>query len=411
MPIAAPSRPSPSSTDSSFHPHANASETQPAGEVLTGQISLFRSTLQQHQSDPASREIWHCLLTARRAVAEGIAALPRHEKNSPLVNDARALLREILASGIQDAPLESADRALARQLSPHAWPGLLGAMLLTPAWQWTEAPALQNVPEWLWGDYTTWLFAAPQGFTAPGQADLFAAHVLRRANELWHWVQRNRGSAAVRTALSAYVAAAACSPLYFHAGNLRAHAEIRGRLLSAAHRRPDNILTPPAFARTGRRLRVGFVNRHFGSQTETYTTLPTFEHLDPSRFEVNLYALRPNPGPLEDYIRSRASRFQILPDDVDEQVRLLHAASLDVVVFGTNVTAVFNEITRLALHRVAPLQVVNNSSCITSGLPEIDLYVSGAGTEAPGAEAQFTERLGLLPGPAHAFNYTADAQA
>jgi hypothetical protein len=45
---------------------------------------------------------------------------------------------------------------------------------------------------------------------------------------------------------------------------------------------------------------------------------------------------------------------------------------------------------------------------VTTGLPEIDLYVSGTATEAPGAEAHFTERLGLVTGPAHAFNYEVD---
>jgi protein O-GlcNAc transferase len=89
---------------------------------------------------------------------------------------------------------------------------------------------------------------------------------------------------------------------------------------------------------------------------------------------------------------------------------MLRDARLDVIVFGTNVTAVFNEVTRLALYRSAPLQVVNNSSCITSGLQHIDLYISGDLTESPEAHAHFSERLGLLPGPAHAFNYEADRQ-
>ncbi len=98
----------------------------------------------------------------------------------------------------------------------------------------------------------------------------------------------------------------------------------------------------------------------------------------------------------------------MLPRDLTGQLATLRAAGLDVAVFGTNVTAVANDVTWLALHRVAPLQVVNNSSCITTGFPTVDLYVSGTLTETAAAPGQFTERLALLPGPAHAFNYDAD---
>src|SRR5690606_5218882 len=99
-----------------------------------------------------------------------------------------------------------------------------------------------------------------------------------------------------------------------------------------------------------------------------------------------------------------------LPEEIDGQLAMLRAAALDIVVFGTNVTAVYNEVTGIALHRVAPLQVVNNSSCITSGLPEADIYVSGTLTETEESAMNFSERLALMPGPTHAFNYEADRE-
>ncbi|HEY9153946.1 MAG TPA: hypothetical protein VIM69_02375, partial [Opitutaceae bacterium] len=120
---------------------------------------------------------------------------------------------------------------------------------------------------------------------------------------------------------------------------------------------------------------------------------------------------RDNQTALENYCRSRVQELHVLPTELNAQLEILRAANLDVAVFGTNVTALCNEITRIALHRVAPLQVVNNSSCITTGLPNIDLYVSGSLTEAPAAAEHFSERLALLPGPSHAFNYRADRQS
>lgn len=380
--------------------------------VLSLDLAQVRIELRRHLEEPAVPTLWRQLIVARRTAAQAIARLPRQARDSSAVADARQLVREISASGILDTPLGAGDSLLVAELASQGWPGLLAAMTLTPAWQWAEAPALQAVPDWLWGDYTAWLFTAPQGFTAAGQSERFAAHYLHRAQELLTWVKRNRGSAAVRTAVGTFVAASSSIPLYFSTTNLRPHAMVRGQLLTAAHATAAQQELPPLpYSRTGRRLRVGFVNRHFGAQTETYTTLPTFEHLDRDRFEVTLYALHANPGPLEDHCRARVADFQVLPAELTEQIAVLQAAALDIVVFGTNVTAVVNEVARLALHRFAPLQVVNNSSCITSGLPEVDLYVSGALTEAPGAELHFSERLGLLPGAAHAFNYQADAAA
>ncbi len=348
----------------------------------------------------------------RQDCATVIAHLSKRQLKSPEADDIRALIKFVSESGIQDTPPLSADIELAKTLSAEfpGGPGLLAAMLLTPAWQWPEAPALHRVPDELWGDYTAWLFAPVQGFCATGQAETYAAHTLKRLEELAGWTDRNVGSATVRRALDAYLNTASCIPLYFADGSLRAHAELRARLLTRALNAHRDTYDPVPEPRYARKLRVGFVNQHFGPQTETYTTLPTFEQLDPERFEVQLFAHRFTGTPVEAYARERVQALQLLPEDFSAQLAMLREARLDAIVFGTNITAVFNEVARLALYRSAPLQVINNSSCITSGFPHVDLYVSGSLTETEDAGSHFSERLGLLPGPAHAFNYDADRQ-
>ncbi|MGH7946646.1 MAG: hypothetical protein ACREF9_16795, partial [Opitutaceae bacterium] len=370
----------------------------------------LRASISSYLEKPLNPRVWQDVATLRRAAAQVVAKQARNDREHPLIHDARELIREIPASGVYDRTAETEDLALASSLARRGWPGLLAAMLLAPAWQWRDAPLLAEVPVWLAPEYVMWLFHAPQGFSAPGQAESYAAHQLRRLEELVRWVKRCPGENIEAEVLGVFASRASAIPLYFCQGSLRRHAELRGWLLSRMAGAADDSATEFVAPRNGRRLRVGIVNRHFGSQTETYTTLPTFEHLDPERFEVILFSHQAGDTPLEVYCRQRAAQHVVLPIDPDEQLSTLHAAGLDVVVFGTNVTAVCNEVTRLALHRVAPLQVVNNSSCITSGLPAIDLYVSGTLTETAGAPAHFTERLGLLAGPAHAFNYAADQQ-
>ena len=348
-------------------------------------------------------------MSLRRTAAAAIAGLPPAQKGGHDWTAALDLLQQFSACGAADYPADPADLALVREYSRRGWPGLMAAMLLVPAWQWAEAPRMDEVPTWLWPVYTAYLFYTPQGFCAPGQADAYAAHYLRRLADLLRLAEKNRGSSAVRAALTLYQQHGSCIPLYFSPESLRRHYELRGRILTIAcgvGRQEE----PVTFPRMERRLRIGFVNRQFSSQTETYTTLPTFEQLDPERFEVILFTHHLSGTALESQIRSRVAEFQVLPPELEAQVKTLRDAALDVVVFGTNVTAVCNEVTRLALYRVAPLQIANNSSCTTTGLPEVDLYVSGWLTESAQAPQHFSERLGLLPGPAHAFDYETDKQ-
>lgn len=381
----------------------------PTAVPLASTLELCRMALAVYGESPDQPELWSKLQKARHEAATALVLLGRDRSDESELKSVIELQRKIAASGAYDPAVSAADLALADQLLESGPLGLLAAMLLVPAYQWPAAPALKSVPQPYWSLYTAYLFYAPQGFCALGQADAYGRHYLARLEELAKLAAANPAAPHVRNALGAFAAINNSIPLYFSNDSLRRHMELRGRLLvahGAADRRTDFVAKP----RAGRRLRVGFINRHFGSQTETYTTLPTFERLDPARFEVQLFAHHDRDSDLEKYAKSRAEKFTLLSGELANQLKELRAANLDVAVFGTNVTAVFHEVTRLALHRVAPLQVVNNSSCTTTGLPEIDLYVSGGATESLEAPAHFTERLALLEGPAHAFNYEADKQ-
>jgi len=380
--------------------------SHPNSQSLPDQVCR---ALTAYTENPGRDDLWKELLILRRSVAEVIAGLPTAQKSGPMVEAACAVLHSFEESGAADQPATAEDLALAEQLRKRDWPGLLASMLLVPAWQSPTAPALDDI-EQLCAEYVRWLFYTPKGFTAIGQAQAYAAHYLKRLDEFVSWCARHRDSADFPNALKFYKHRSDCIPLYFDTGSLKHHFELRGEILTLATSVPpqEDLLPLP---REGRRLRVGFVNRHFGQQTETYTTLPMFEHLDPSRFEVFLFAHRSANNVVESYARQHSAEFHLLPNDLESQLNDIRAARLDILVFGTNVTAVYHEVTRLALFRLAPLQVINNSSCVTSGLPHCDLYISGSMTEGSQASEHFTERLGLIPGPTHAFNYEVDRVA
>lgn len=384
-------------------------DTDPLKEVLPGPdaervaaLGRLRSALSFFLEAPDDTVRWAHALTARRVASAAIASMPRKDSRTPLIHEIHELVREMAKSGVHDHTVEAEDLVQAELFLRKDWPGLLAAMLLVPAWQWPAAPLLLEVPDWLRPDYVRWLFAAPQSFTVNGQAEIYAAYSLRRLEELLRWMNRGPGGTEELKVLGAYASHSSLMPACFGNDGLRRHAELRGQLLRRAMGGRDDHYQAPRQPRAGRRLRLGVIHRSFEATGEIHATLPLFEQLDPERFEVILFTYVSDFGLMEDYCRQRCADLIVLPSGLKDQLALLRNAALDAVLFGTNVTAECNVVTRLALHRVAPLQVVHQNSCITTGLPEIDLYVTGALANPQELSVQFTERLGILPGAAHA---------
>lgn len=368
----------------------------------------LRRALAEYLDVPSEPERWSRLVTVRRAASAAIARWPRKHSQTSHIHVVHELVREMSKSGVHDHLAAVEDISQASEYARKGWQGVLAAMLLVPAWQWPEAPLLMEVPVWLRPDYVRWLFAAPQNFTVVGQPASYATFQLYRLEELVRWMKRGPAAEEELKVLGAYASHCSLSQAAGGWGDLRRHAELRGRLLLRAMGRRDDSFQTKLKPRTGRRLRIGIIHRHFDSQSEIYATLPLFECLDPERFEVVLFTYVNNFSQLEGYCRQKSAEMLVLPAALPSQLDLLRNAALDVAVFSTNLTAECNVVTRLALHRVAPLQVATNATAFTSGLPEIDLYLSGSLAATEGASAQFTERLAVLSGPTHTFNFEAD---
>ncbi len=372
-------------------------------EILSSALDACRSSLTGSTQAPAAGSNVSALSQRRRLLARAVASLPRRQVDSAVLGPVLELQRKLAAGGACDALVASDDLALAQEFREQGVAGLIAAMLLVPAWQLPAAPALDDVPSWLWGDYAAWLFFSPAA--VPAQTAPFSAHWLRQLAALERWVQRNPGSAAVQAALEAYLRAPLNSDLFAAAGDRRRQAELRGQIFCRTQLKDRLPYEPALPPRDGRRLRIGFLARHFGPGPDLYSTFPCLEHLDPRSFEVLLLALEDSDTPEAKCAARHAKFFQVLPAETTEQIELLRSARLDILIFAGDPAAGSEALTRLALHRLAALQVVNHRRGLTSGLPEIDLYVSGAQPAIPEAGEGFTERLGLLRGPAHSFAF------
>jgi protein O-GlcNAc transferase len=119
-------------------------------------------------------------------------------------------------------------------------------------------------------------------------------------------------------------------------------------------------------------------------------------HIDRQRFEVFLY----HTGALRDaeteWARNRVDRFVQGPKPVTRWLDEIHDDQPDILFYpevGMHAAAC-----ALAALRLAPVQVASWGHPITTGMPNIDIYLSGELIEGPQAEHHYRERLVRLPG-------------
>jgi predicted O-linked N-acetylglucosamine transferase (SPINDLY family)/cellulose synthase/poly-beta-1,6-N-acetylglucosamine synthase-like glycosyltransferase len=154
-----------------------------------------------------------------------------------------------------------------------------------------------------------------------------------------------------------------------------------------------------------KKIRLGIIASHFNPSAETFASLPIYEYLSRD-FEVILYSLQQTNHPLEQYCRSSANFLLTLPQNLSEQVNAIRRDDLDILFFATNITAVTNQICLLATHRLARIQITSGGSVVTTGISNMDYFLSGTFTDpSPLAQEQYQEKLIQLPGAVHCFSY------
>ncbi len=373
-------------------------------------VDSLRDLLQQFQNRPQDPNLFASLCRERRMLAARLLKIAPSQLvgfHASDVGQAHQLLR---SSGFLQFPVPTEDGGLLQNLAqrlvdPAAINVLLAAMLYRPAHRWPLPVLLDASPDWFVKDHLLYVLACPPLFCGSGEAAAYAEY-LQRWFEYLHTALAP-DTPRTRELLSVFVQACNCIGAYFNNANLRSLYTHRAELISLGLRRFGHRLdhTFPA-RRAGSKIRLGILNAHWTPATETYATLPLFEHLDRASFEVTLFSLSATNVPLEQYCRSRADHFVVLPEALDQQVQTLRQHDLDVLFFGTNLTAVSHALTLIAMHRLARVQVTSICSPATTGMPMIDCFLAGTLTEPkPDAQALYREKLCLIEGPGLCFNY------
>jgi predicted O-linked N-acetylglucosamine transferase (SPINDLY family) len=157
------------------------------------------------------------------------------------------------------------------------------------------------------------------------------------------------------------------------------------------------IAEPEVAPRKGRgRIRVGFASHYFFFHSVSKLFRGWIEKLDRDRFEVVVYDLNGGtPDAWATAIGEAAAHVRRGNADAAAWAKQIAADKLDVLIYpeiGMETLAV-----RLACLRLAPVQCVAWGHPVTSGLPEIDFFLSSELMEPADGAAHYTERLVRLP--------------
>ena len=358
------------------------------------------------QSSPGTRRLTLTLtlLSLSDEALAGFASDPRY-----------AHYRDILQSSLPAEPLDAGEAALC-ELLIRAFAGGIGDGLALRAYlaalMYREAyrlPAVFNVPmipSAMLEKYLEHMLQQVSVFPQAGDPERFLGYLSALVDHL-HDLARHRRHPNWLPACVTFSLRANFISLYFNYENLhdiyRKRAEIMEAAMTAQGWRLDH---QPAPVQAKRRIRIGVLSFHFSAHTETYTTLPVFEHLDREAFSVTLFAMKKSGHPMESACEGLADALVALPEDIPRAAELIRSYDLDVLVFGTNISAVSHHLTFLALHRLARVQCTNFCSPVTTGMRHMDYYISGDLTEtAGGGQSQYRERLELLKGSGFCFDY------
>jgi predicted O-linked N-acetylglucosamine transferase (SPINDLY family) len=146
-----------------------------------------------------------------------------------------------------------------------------------------------------------------------------------------------------------------------------------------------------------RPIRVGFISRFMHSHSIGRTTRGLLANLDKSRFHVSALFVPPFvKDTISDFICEHADLHVVLPPTLEAAREKIAELELDVLFYqdiGMDAYTYY-----LAFSRLAPVQCLSFGHPDTTGIPNMDYFVSCENFETDGAAEHYSERLFQLRG-------------
>jgi predicted O-linked N-acetylglucosamine transferase (SPINDLY family) len=143
------------------------------------------------------------------------------------------------------------------------------------------------------------------------------------------------------------------------------------------------------------RLRIGFISKFMHNHSIGRTTRGLLANMDRSRFHVSALFVPPLVDDfVSQFVRDSADDYLVLPSTLQAARLEIAALKLDVLFYqdiGMDAYTYF-----LAFSRLAPVQCVSFGHPDTTGIPNMDYWVSSENFELPSAADHYSEELFLL---------------
>jgi len=157
--------------------------------------------------------------------------------------------------------------------------------------------------------------------------------------------------------------------------------------------------TPPPRLSASDKIRIGMVSPSFWNHSTMHYFLGVIQTLAQEKdLELTAFYLGGNQqDAITDRIKATDSHFEILPWHLDPCLEILNRCAPDILLYLDIGQDPF--LYSLASNRMAPVQCAMTGLPMTSGLHNLDYYLSGKAFEAPQAQAHYSEKLVLFEGP------------
>lgn len=145
-----------------------------------------------------------------------------------------------------------------------------------------------------------------------------------------------------------------------------------------------------------RRLRVGFISSHLMRHTVSRYFGALLTGLDPERFDVHVWYCGDRRDDSTERIANRVGHFNHTRAEARDLAPQVRAAQMDALVYPEIGMDPHHQ--ALAALRLAPVQCLLYGHPATSGLNNVDYFLSGELLEPADAQSHYRERLICLPG-------------
>ena len=140
------------------------------------------------------------------------------------------------------------------------------------------------------------------------------------------------------------------------------------------------------------KIKLGILLQALSEHTETYATLPAFTNLNRDEYEIFVYVLKITNSSQElQYKDCYDHIIEISATQIPQSVNKIREANLDIILIGTNVTALANHNALISTHRLARVQAVHFCNPCTTGIKNIDYFITGNNYDLK--QEDFTEKL------------------